>query len=127
MQTDIEKQHELYNAKKFKIMRDLIVLNIKQLIEMLRERGTTINTECVKSRKKKLPMAKSTDEIKQVDLSDSLCNIDFLDVQYNSDTISHQEDLVREVDYLFTVDEISISVINALIHVSITDNIFYYI
>lgn len=124
MQVDIEKQHELYNAKKFKIMRDLIVLNIKQLIEILRERGTTINTECVKSRKKKLPMAKPTDEIKQVDLSDTQGHTDFLDVQYNySDTISHQEDLVREVDYLFTVEEISISVINALIHVSITINI----
>lgn len=124
MQVDIEKQHELYNAKKFKIMRDLIVLNIKQLIEILRERGTTINTECVKSRKKKLPMAKPTDEIKQVDISDTQGHTDFLDVQYNySDTISHQEDLVREVDYLFTVEEISISVINALIHVSITINI----
>lgn len=108
-------------------MRDLIVLNIKQFIEMLRERGTTINTECVKSRKRKSSITQLTNEKQEFDLSDNQCNSDFLDIQYNySDTISHQEDLVREIDYLFTVDEISISVINSLIHVSITNSILFY-
>lgn len=102
-------------------MRDLIVTNIKQFIELLRERGLTINTECVRDRKRKLPIEQPTDVIKQVDLSDNQYNTDLLDIQYNSNTICHKQDSVPEVDYLFSVNEISISVINSLIHVSINN------
>lgn len=99
-------------------MRELIVMDIKAFIEILRERGVTIDTQFViNQRKKKIKVQ----PIKQaVDNSYNLIDADLLETQHIfSDTIYQQQDCVRETDYLFTANDVSVSVINSLIHVSI--------
>lgn len=113
-QRNIEKQHELYNLKKFKAMRDLIVMDIKIFIEILRKRGTSIDTQCVKNMRKKKMDIQPTCVIKQeIDISNNL-----LETQHTFNTI-YQQDPVQEMDYLFTANDVSVSVINSLIHVNI--------
>lgn len=95
-------------------MRDLIVMSIKQFITLLLARDTTIDTRCAMYRKK------NTFDIKQE--SDCAKNdADFQEVQkiYN-EAIIFQPDLIQEVheDNMITSEEISVSVVSALIHVS---------
>lgn len=101
-------------------MRDLIVTNIKQLILLLRERNTTIDTQCVVDRKKKTLIKPLTDNIKQEDICFKANNIE-MEYKY-PDILCFQEDIVRDLDYRFTTEEISTSVVTSLIHV-----IYYYI
>jgi len=102
-------------------MRDLIVMDIKAFIEILRERGMTIDTQCVINQRKKKMNLQPTCVVKQeVDNSNNLFEADLLETQHIfSDTIYQQQDCVRETDYLFTANDVSVSVINSLIHVSI--------
>lgn len=102
-------------------MRDLIVMNIKQFIILLQERGTIINTQCVVDKKKKTTILPPTDIKQEVETagSSSMFTSDMLDVVINcSETICHNEDFVPEMNYMFTVNEISTSVVSSLIHVS---------
>lgn len=101
--------------KKYKAMRDLIVANIKQLIVLLRERNITIDTRCVVDGNKK--SLTSLTDIKQEVAS---FNVNNMETEYKySNIVCFQEDVVRDLDYIFTTEEISISVVTSLIHVSI--------
>ncbi|XP_025417510.1 general transcription factor 3C polypeptide 1 isoform X2 [Sipha flava] len=122
--SDIEKQHELYNAKKYKAMRDLIVINIKQFMMILRERGITIDTQCVKNKKKNTTILQPIDIKQEFDTvcSSSMFMSDELDVDLNyTDTIGNQQDYVPETNYIFTVNEIFTSVVSSLIHSSLSN------
>lgn len=102
-------------------MRDLIVINIKQLMTILRERGTIIDTECVIDKRKKTTTLQPIDIKQECDTVDSssIHSSDVLGVVLNySDTIFHQPDTVPEFNYTYTMNEISISVVSSLIHVS---------
>lgn len=100
-------------------MRDLIVMDIKTFVEILRERGTTINTQCIITGKKKKTNAQPLCIIKQeVDNSNSLSDTELMETQYTfSDIVCQQQESVQEIDYLFTVNDVHVSVINSLIHV----------
>lgn len=101
-------------------MRDHIVTNIKHFIMLLRERDTTIDTQCAKDRKKKKPIVQPIDDVQEFDNSTNLFKADNVELmEYNYSEIIHsRHDLIKEIDYMFTVNEISISVVNSLIHVS---------
>jgi len=106
-------------------MRDLIVLCIKQFIELLRKRGITIDTRCAKDKKKKTPIAPLN--IKQeTNTSSNLFDADILKIQYDySEAIHNQLDTVEEIKHMFTMEEISLSIVSTLIHASI-NNLLYY-
>lgn len=117
---DIEKQHELYKTKKYKAMRDHIVTTIKYFIMLLRERNTIVDTQCAKDRKKKKPIVQPIDDVQEFDNSTNLYiadNVELMEYNY-SEIIHSRQDLIKEIDYMFTIKEISISVVNSLIHVS---------
>lgn len=91
-------------------MRDLIVTNIKKLIMLLRARNTTIDTQCVSSRIKKI-----LPDVKQ----EECLNANNIEMVYKySDIPCFQEDIVPDHDYRFTTEEISMSVVTSLIHVN---------
>jgi len=121
-QRDIEKQHELYNTKKYKAMRDLIVSNIKQFIVLLRERGTAIDTTSVINKSKKSAIILPVDVVQESDIyvaTTSQFTPDVLEMEFNySEPICNQLDFVQEIDYIFTVNEIATSIVSSLIHVS---------
>lgn len=100
-------------------MRDLIVANIKQLIVLLRERGTVIEIKDILTKKKKSLVERTMVDIKEeVDNTNSL-SIEGLDLETkHCETIFNQQEFVQEIDYIFTVTEVSISVVSSLIHVS---------
>lgn len=108
--------------KKYKAMRDLIVSNIKQFIIFLQERGTTIDTQCVIDKKKKTVTH-------QIDVKQELDSIGsnyfgVPETEFNhSEAFCQQQDLIQEIDYIFTVNEILTSVVTSLIHVSKRDKI----
>lgn len=100
-------------------MRDLIVSNIKQLILFLRERGTVIEIKDILDNKRKSQIEKSLIDIREeLDTTDSLPT-DGFDMETNSQLISNQQFFVQEIDYIFTVTEITISIVTSLIHVSV--------
>lgn len=108
--------------KKYKSMRDLIVSNIKQFIIFLQERGTTIDTQCVIDKKKKtvtqqIDIKQELDSIGSNYIGVNASEMEFL----YSETFCHQQELIQEIDYIFTVNEILTSVVSALIHVSRRD------
>ncbi|VVC36367.1 Winged helix-turn-helix DNA-binding domain,B-block binding subunit of TFIIIC [Cinara cedri] len=120
--TDIEKQHELHKAKKYKAMRDLIVLNIKTFITLLRERGSTIDTRCVRDGKKNIPFIQPLDVKQEIDSTSSIFAVDNQDLEYNYyDQHGFQHDLVQEINYMFTAKEVVMSVISSLIHSSLSN------
>lgn len=101
-------------------MRDLIVSNIKQFITLLRERGSTIDTRCAMNGKKKTSFVKP-DVKQEIDNTDNLFVANNQDLKYNLvnfDQICFQHDLVQEINYMFTTNEIIMSVVSSLIHVS---------
>lgn len=101
-------------------MRDLIVSNIKQFIMLLQERGTTIDTQCVIDKKKKTVITQQIDVKQKFDTIDSKqlsVNIPETEFSFSEETC-HQQDLIQEIDYIFTVNEISSSIVTSLIHVS---------
>lgn len=122
---DIEKQHELYNTKKYKAMRDLIVSNIKQFIVLLRERGTAIDTSCVINKSKKSAIIQPVEVVQESDVCDTTTSQftpDILEMEFNySEPICNQLDFVQEIDYLFTVNEITSSIVTLLIHSSLSN------
>jgi len=103
-------------------MRDLIVSNIKQFIVLLRERGTIIDTSCVVNKSKRSTILQPMDVVQESDI----CNIstsqftpDVLDMEFNySESICNQHDFTQEIDYIFTINEITTSIVSSLIHVS---------
>lgn len=122
---DIEKQHELYNTKKYKAMRDLIVSNIKQFIVLLRERGTAIDTTSVINKSKKSAIILPVDVVQESDIyvaTTSQFTPDVLEMEFNySEPICNQLDFVQEIDYIFTVNEIATSIVSSLIHSSLNN------
>lgn len=124
-QRDIEKQHDLYNTKKYKAMRDLIVSNIKQFIVLLRERGTAIDTSCVINKSKKSAIIEPVEVVQEADTYDTTASQftpDVLEMEFNySEPICNQLDFVQEIDYIFTVNEITTSIVTLLIHVSLSN------
>ncbi|XP_060881475.1 uncharacterized protein LOC132952960 isoform X5 [Metopolophium dirhodum] len=122
---DIEKQLELHNTKKYKAMRDLIVSNIKQFIVLLRERGTTIDTSCVINKSRKSAIIQSVEVIQESDICDTTTSQftpDVLEMEFNySEPICNQLDFVQEIDYIFTVNEITTSIVTLLIHSSLSN------
>lgn len=100
-------------------MRDLIVSNIKQFIMFLQERGTTIDTQCVMDKKKKT-VTQQIDVKQELDIIGSNhFAVNVLDMEFNySEALCHQQELIQEIDYIFTVNEITTSVVTSLIHVS---------
>lgn len=105
-------------------MRDLIVSNIKQFIMLLRERGTTINTSCVINKSKKSATIQPVEAVQEADICDtktSQFTPDVLEMEFNySEPICNQLDFVQEIDYIFTVNEITTSIVTLLIHVSLS-------
>lgn len=94
-------------------MRDLIVMSIKQFITLLIARDTTIDTRCALSRVKKTYNVKLETDSGENDTN-------FLEVQKNyNEARIFQPDLIQEVNNMFTSEEISVSVVGALIHVSV--------
>lgn len=104
-------------------MRDLIVSNIKQFIMFLQERGTTIDTQCVIDKKKKT-VTQQIDVKQELDsIGSNYFGVNVLDMESYSEALCHQQDLIQEIDYIFTVNEILTSVVTSLIHVSKSDKI----
>jgi len=105
-------------------MRDLIVTNIKQFIVLLRERGMTIDTSCVINKSKKSAIIQPVEVIQESDLCHTMISQftpDVLEMEFNySEPICNQLDFVQEIDYIFTVNEITTSIVTLLIHVSLS-------
>jgi len=105
-------------------MRDLIVSNIKQFIVLLRERGTTIDTSCVINKSRKSAIIQPEEVIQESDICDTTTSQftpDVLEMEFNySEPICNQLDFVQEIDYIFTVNEITTSIVTLLIHVSLS-------
>lgn len=100
-------------------MRDLIVTNIKQFIILLRERGLTIDTRCAQDRKKNMPFTQSLDVTQEIDNTGNIFAADNRDLEYNYlNEICFQQDLVEEINHMFTENEVLMSVVSSLIHVS---------
>lgn len=100
-------------------MRDLIVTNIKQFIILLRERGSTIDTRCVQDRIKKTPFAQSLDVKQEIDNTINLFATENQKLEHSYlNQICFQHDLVQDINYMFTANDIIISVVSSLIYVS---------
>lgn len=103
-------------------MRDLIVTNIKQFIMLLRERGMTIDTSCVINKSKKSVIIQPVEVLQESDLCHTTISQftpDVLEMEFNySEPIYNQLNFVQEIDYIFTVNEITTSIVTLLIHVS---------
>lgn len=99
-------------------MRDLIISSIKQLIELLRERGVTIDTKCLNYKRKKVPLNPLNDCCQEVKTrSKQFVVEDNLDIQPNCSKVIHRQDSVEEIDQMLTKDEIYSSIVLSLIHV----------
>lgn len=105
-------------------MRDLIVSNIKQFIVLLRERGTTIDTSCILNKSKRSTSIQPVEVVQESDMCDTTTSQftpDVLEMEFNySEPICNQLDFVQEIDYIFTLNEITISIVTLLIHVSVS-------
>lgn len=102
-------------------MRDLIVINIKQFMMILREREITIDTQCVKNKKNRTTNLQPIDIKQELDTvgNSSMLTSNELEVDLNyTDTIGFQQDFIPETNDIFTVNEIFTSVVSSLIHVS---------
>lgn len=103
-------------------MRDLIISCIKQFIELLRERGTTIDTQCtIYKKKKNLP--KSLEDCKQeAETSSNQFDLgNLLEGQYNcSEEIYNLQNPIEETEQMFSKEEILMSIVISLIHVRTT-------
>ncbi|XP_050532028.1 general transcription factor 3C polypeptide 1 isoform X2 [Daktulosphaira vitifoliae] len=111
---DIQKQKELYMSKKFRAMRELIVMNIKKLVIFLRERGISIETRTLLLQKKRQITEKPIDEKPENFLIDS-------DIHSIHESITSLRDISQEYDYSFSLHDINLSVINSLIHSSLSN------
>lgn len=103
-------------------MRELIVSNIKQFIVLLRERGMTIDTSCVVNKNKKSAITQPLDVVQEsedvCDTTTSQFTPEFLEMEFNySEPICNQLDIIQEIDYIFTINEITTSIVSSLIHV----------
>jgi len=91
---------------------------------LLRERGTTINTSCVINKSKKSATIQPVEAVQEADICDtktSQFTPDVLEMEFNySEPICNQLDFVQEIDYIFTVNEITTSIVTLLIHVSLS-------
>lgn len=92
-------------------MRDLIISSIKQLIELLRKRGVTIDTKCLNYKRKKIPLEP---------LSGCSQEVKTRNKQFVEEKVIHRQDSVEEIKQMFTKDEIYTSIALSLIHVIIT-------
>lgn len=122
LQNDIEKQFELHNTKKFKAMRDLIVSNIKQFILFMQERGTTIDMQCIVNKRNKnvTKQIAIKQELDTIGTNQFTVKVPEVEFDYSKSFSNHQ-DLIQEIDNIFTANKISISVVTSLIHVSKSD------
>lgn len=103
-------------------MRDLIISCIKQFIELLRERGTTIDTQCTIYKKKKNLLKPLEDCKQEAETSSNQFNSDnLLEVQYNcSEEIYNLQNSIEETEQMFSKEEILMSIVISLIHVRTT-------
>lgn len=95
-------------------MRDLIISCIKQLIELLRERGITIDTKCtnykdIKKLQKPLNQARNKELVADTNL----------DMQHNCSEVVNRQDSVDKLEEMLTKEEIYTSIAFSLIHVMI--------
>lgn len=103
-------------------MRDLIISCIKQFIELLRERGIIIDTQCTIYKKKKNLLKPLEDCKQEAETSSSQFDSDnLLEVQYNSsEEIYNLQNPIEETEQMFSKEEILMSIVISLIHVRTT-------
>ncbi|XP_050429268.1 uncharacterized protein LOC126838682 [Adelges cooleyi] len=111
---DIQMQYELHKAKKFKAMRELMVTDIKKLVLLLQERGIVIETRSLLQHKIEQPIDKPNDE----KLDNLMSDMEF---DNTSKSFVDLQNISQEIDYNFSLREIQLSLVNSLIHSSLSN------